>query len=113
MGRARSAGGWTGGADAATMERYLLGEHHPQKALAPRAAFIAELDDSVIGFIAGHLTQRFGCNGELQWIYIAPDYRGTHVAAELLHRLAKWFIAQQAPRVCVNVEPDNHAARAF
>lgn len=112
MGRAR-AGEWTGGAAAPVMARYLAGEHHPQHALRLRVAFLAEDGGAVVGFVAGHLTRRFGCDGELQWLYVAPERRGRDIATELVHRLAAWFAARGARRVCVNVAPDNARARAF
>lgn len=113
MDGARVAGGWAGGASAPVMARYLGGTHHPQQARAPRAAFLAEDGRVAVGFIAGHLTQRFGCDAELQWIFVAPEYRGGEVAGRLLRRLARWFVAQGARRVCVNVAPEDARARAF
>jgi ribosomal protein S18 acetylase RimI-like enzyme len=93
------------------MRRYLAGEHHPQHARAPRAAFVAEVDGAMVGFIAGHLTTRFGCDGELQWLLVAPERRGSPVATRLLGELAMWFAREQARMVCVNVEPQNVRAR--
>jgi GNAT superfamily N-acetyltransferase len=113
MARLRAAGGWTGGAAAERMARYLAGEHHPQHALAPRVIYVAEEGASMIGFIAGHLTRRFGCDGELQWIFVMPGHRGSGAAALLLHRLAAWFLGQGARRVCVDVDPENLPARRF
>jgi hypothetical protein len=46
---------------------YLDGELHPQKALIPRVIYVALENASLIGFIAGHLTQRYNCDGELEW----------------------------------------------
>ena len=90
---------------------YLLGEHHPQQALAPRVMWIA-LDRNVpIGYIAGHLTRRFHCQGELQYLYVLPAHRGGKVAAGLLRQLAGWFVEQGAHRVCVDV--GNERARRF
>ena len=113
MGRIRDAGGWAGGAAAPVMARYLAGEHHPQQALAPRVGFVAGEGDAMLGFIAGHLTRRFGCDGELQWVFVAPECRGRGVATMLLRQLAAWFVQRDARRVCVNVEPENARARAF
>lgn len=113
MARLRDASGWTGGADESTMRRFLAGEHHPRQALAPRIAFIAESGGVVAGFVAGHLTRRFGCAGELQWILVAPPLRGTPAAARLLDALARWFIEHDASRICVNVTPENERARRF
>jgi ribosomal protein S18 acetylase RimI-like enzyme len=97
----------------ARLSGYLSGQLSPQKALASRAGFVALDGDSVAGFVAGHLTKRFGCDGELQWINVAQDYRGSGVGSALLRLLAAWFVEQQALRVCVNVGPDNAAAIQF
>ena len=45
------------------IEAYLAGRHSPQKALAPRAAFVAVEADQVAGVVSGHLTTRFDCEG--------------------------------------------------
>ena len=82
---------------------YLLGEHHPQQALPPRAMWMALDGDSPVGYVAGRLTRRFDCDGELQYLYVLPAYRGGGVAAGLLRRLAGWFVGQGARRVCVDV----------
>ncbi|HYG65689.1 MAG TPA: GNAT family N-acetyltransferase [Thermoanaerobaculia bacterium] len=106
-------GGGEGGTSQDRMERYLKGEHHPQHALKPRVIYIALEGDSLVGYIAGHLTRRYGCDGEIQWIYVALEHRAQGVAPELLRLLAEWFAQQDAPRVCVNVDPANTTARRF
>lgn len=113
MARLREQSGWEGGANETRMMLYLKGEHHPQHAKAPRIAFLAETDNALIGFIAGHLTTRFGCGGELQWLLVAPAHRGSTAATGLLTHLATWFAGHKAPQICVNVEPDNERARRF
>ena len=70
-------------------------------------------DDAVVGYVAGHLSRRYGCAGELQWMNVIPEQRGTAVAGKLLRLLAKWFVKQRALRICVNVDPANAAARRF
>lgn len=92
---------------------YLAGTHNPQHALAERAAFIAEADGFIVGFIAGHRTQRHGCDGELEWINVASAHRGQGIAGQMLLPMAAWFAEQQVFRVCVNVAPENAAARAL
>jgi GNAT superfamily N-acetyltransferase len=101
-----------GPADA-RMTAYMQGTHHPQQALAPRIVWVALADHRVVGYSAGHLTRRHKCEGELQYLFVAPSYRRAGVAAELLARLAAWFGSQGAHRVCVNVAPENAPARAF
>ena len=103
--------GEAGGASADRMTRYLAGEHHPQQALLPRAMWVALQGDAPIGYVAGHLTRRFGCDGELQWIYVVPEHRRTQVGSQLLGRLAQWFVDHHARYVCVDVGDD--AARPF
>jgi ribosomal protein S18 acetylase RimI-like enzyme len=95
------------------ISRYLNHEHHPRQALAPRVMYVAVDEDAVVGFIAGHLTRRHGCEGELQWINVISERRGSGVATELLRLLAEWFVAQNVSRICVDVEPENTAARRF
>ncbi len=95
------------------ISRYLNHEHHPRQALAPRFGYVAMEGEALLGFIAGHLTRRFACEGELQWIHVIPERRGTSVATELLRQLAEWFVQQKATRICVDVEPDNARARRF
>jgi len=85
----------------------------PQKALQQRVVYVAVEDDAVVGFVAGHLTRRFECDGELEWINVAAAKRGSGIAAELLRRLAAWFVEQKALKVCVDVQPTNTVARSF
>src|SRR5882672_941259 len=70
---------------------YLDGKLHPQHALLPRVSYVALNGDSLVGFIAGHLTRRYDCDGELEWINVLPEVRGTGVASGLLRLLAEWF----------------------
>lgn len=95
------------------IRQYLAHELHPQHALPSRIAFVAVDEEQVVGLIAGHLTRRFGCDGELEWISVRAEYRQRGVATELLRHLAEWFVIHRALRVCVDVEPANKAARSF
>jgi ribosomal protein S18 acetylase RimI-like enzyme len=105
--------GEEGGAPEERMARYLAREHHPQQALIPRVIYAAWEEDALVGYIAGHLTRRYACDGELQWIYVVPKRRGSSVATELLYLLAAWFVEQNASRICVNVDPANTIAARF
>lgn len=95
------------------ISRYFEGSYNPQQALGTRVAFVAVEGDSVVGFIAGHLTSRYSCDGEVQWIHVAPERRRSGVASELLRMLAKWFVEQNALKVCVDVDPSNTAGLKF
>lgn len=102
-----------GGTSEERMTAYFDGRHHPQQALALRVIYVAFAGDALIGYVAGHLTRRFRSDGELQWIYVSPEWRRKGVASELLRSLALWFEQQQAARVCVNVAASNTVARSF
>jgi GNAT superfamily N-acetyltransferase len=92
------------------IERYLQGEHSPQQALPARAAFVAEDDGTIVGFVSGHRTRRYGCDGELQWMNVASERRKRGIAGLLLKTIADWFVQQESRRVCVDVDPKNVAA---
>ncbi len=92
---------------------YINCTHHPQQALIPRIVYVALQDDMPVAYIAGHLTRRYRCDGELEWINVVPEQRGSGVAAELLRMLASWFMLQNALRICVNADPANTVARKF
>jgi GNAT superfamily N-acetyltransferase len=98
---------------AARISRYLDGELHPQQALPDRIAFVAVKDDRVVGLIAGHLTRRFGCEGELEWINAASDQRRSGISSQLLLLLAQWFVSHDARYICVNCASDNLIAQNF
>ena len=92
---------------------YVSGALNPQQALAPRVVYVAVDNSQITGFIAGHLTRRFDCDGELEWLNVVPEKRRGGVARELLLVLASWFAEKGAKRVCVDADPENPTARAF
>lgn len=112
MERCRAADRDAGPADA-RMEAYLDGQHHPQQALAPRTAFVAIAGKDVAGYIAAHATTRYGCSGEVQYLYVAPEFRRHGVARRLLQLAARWFHDRQIHRVCVNADVESSGAVPF
>lgn len=95
------------------MAAYLEGRHHPRQALPPRVAYLAMAEDRTVGYIAGHLTRRFGCQGEVQYLYVVPPCRRGGVASMLLRALALWFVEQGARRICVDVNAESPGAAPF
>lgn len=95
------------------MGPYLDGRHHPRHALAPRAGYVAVERDRIVGYIAGHLTRRYDCDGEIQYLFVAPGCRRRGIGSELLARLFQWFREERASRICVDVVPENAVARTF
>ena len=65
---------------------YMRGELHPQQALAPRVILVAEDEPDIAGLIAGHLTRRYGCDGELEWLDVVAERRRTGVAVSCCGR---------------------------
>ena len=92
---------------------YLGGRVGAREALAESAMLVAEIDGVVVGLVAGHRTTRHGCQGELEWINVTVSRQGQGIAGKLLAAMAEWFVEQGALRVCLDVEPENAAARAF
>ena len=95
------------------MAAYLDGQHHPQQALRPRVGYIASIDEAIVGYIAGHRTTRHGYSGELQYLFVAPDFRRRGVGTALVQRLAEWFATSGASKICVCVDADSPAAAPF
>lgn len=90
---------------------YLNCTLHPRDALAPRIIYIAEADTAMVGLVAGHLSRRLGCDGELEWIDVVLELRRKGIASQLARLLAEWFVEQGALRICV--DPGNGPARSF
>lgn len=89
------------------MGAYFNRQHHPRQALLPRVGYVALANGEVIGYIAGHQTARHGCEGEVQYLYVAPAYRRRGIATALLLLLAKWFLEQSIRKVCVALAGDS------
>lgn len=81
---------------------YIRKEHHPRDAKDPRIVYVSIINGEIVGFVAGHLTERLGLEGELQSIYILPEHQGQGLGTELVIVLAKWFKKWNAKMVCVD-----------
>jgi ribosomal protein S18 acetylase RimI-like enzyme len=75
--------------------------------------YVAADAQAIVGYIGGHLTERYGCDGELQYLYVTPGHRRSGIASRMLQSLWHWFGEREASRICVDVEPDNAVARRF
>lgn len=92
---------------------YLSGSYSPQHALSHRAVWVAVEGHTLAGFVAGHRTRRFDCDGELQWINVVEEFQGGGIADQLIGAMFAWFREQKMQRVCVNVDPANDFARSL
>jgi ribosomal protein S18 acetylase RimI-like enzyme len=91
---------------------YMIGQQNPQFALEPREVFVAVEDATdVVGVISGHLTTRFHCQGEIQWLNVQADHRGRRIADKLLDAQFAWFRSHNARKICISVAPSNDACR--
>lgn len=70
---------------------YMRREYHPQKAKDPWIVYVAIVDEEIVDFIAGHLTERYDLEGELQSIYILPKHQRQGLGTQLVITLAEWF----------------------
>lgn len=101
------------GAADPRMAAYFDGQHHPREALSARVGYVAIEGGTVIGYVAGHLTRRYGCEGEVQYLYVSPAHRRSGVGRELIVLLARWFVRNGGRHVCVDVNEDSSGARPF
>lgn len=95
------------------MASYFRCEHHPQCALPPRTGYVALASGTVIGYIAGHLTTRHGCAGEVQYLFVVPESRRRGIATRLVRLMANWFLHHSAVKVCVCLDTRSPSARPF
>lgn len=95
------------------LSAYLDGRSHPREALLPRIGFLALDGDRIVGYVAGHLTTRHGCDGEVQHLFVAPSHRRQGIASALLRLQAQWFQTQGAAKVCVDVDVGSAPAIPF
>lgn len=106
----------TGGPGSALPERIILvatRSHAASDAECEKSPNAANSEQSITGFAACHRTTRFDCDAELQWINVHAEQRGQGIASESLRKIAEWCVNNNIARVCVDVEPDNTAARAL
>ena len=91
---------------------YFRGTYHPACSLPARSVIVAEHLDRIIGFVAGHVSTRMGCEAELQWMFVLPRWQRQGVGAQLLRLMAAWFTKQESTHVIVDAPPAN-PYRAF
>ncbi len=84
------------------LKAYIRKEHHPRDAKDPRMIYIAIADEEIVGYIAGHLSEGLGLEGELQAIFILLEHQRRGLGTQLVITLAKWFKKWNAKEVCVD-----------
>ena len=95
---------------------YMSGDVHPHESLPQRVAYVAvdeSQDDSMAGLVAGHLTHRLECDGELEWINVAQEHRTAGVGFQLMVMMARWFDWMNARRILRQRRTDEHGGQEF
>ena len=85
---------------------------HIRAAVAPDLPAVAVHEGLIIGFIAGHRSTRLGCNAELEWMFVLPQWQRRGVGGKLLQSLRGWYVAEKITKVIVDAPPTN-PFRAF
>ena len=79
----------------------------PASSKPGRIILKAVTDDAIIGCIAGHLTNRYGLDAEIQSFYILKEYQRNGTGKQLLKKLVEWLLTQHAKSLCVGIKPAN------
>ena len=95
------------------ISKYMKRKPGPMQALAERVVLVAVDSKQIVGFAAAHLTTRYNCDAELQWINVMPDFKQQGVASELLKAILDWLVKRDVRKVCVDVSPENITAEKF
>lgn len=77
---------------------------------------VAELDGQLTGFALGSLIAKrrsAWSYGYLEWLGVAPEWKGSGIAKKLLNELTELFIAEGARMLMVDTELDNREALQF
>jgi ribosomal protein S18 acetylase RimI-like enzyme len=61
----------------------------------------------IVGYLAGHLTTRYGLDAEIQSVYVLKQAQRQHIGAELLTEFVTWLVSKHARSLCVGFKPEN------
>ena len=87
-------------------QTYFAGQS-PATSKPERIVFKVIDDGRIVGFIAGHLTTRFGKDAEIQNFYILKDHQRKGIGYALLIKLVEWLTANKADSLCVGIAEHN------
>lgn len=68
-------------------------------------------DQKVVGYSIASIQD--GKNGEIESLYIEPEYRGLNIGEELMKRPLEWFEKEDVPRVILGVAIGNENVYPF
>ncbi len=93
--------------------RYLRDGSSAQKALGDGFAILAESGPDLVGFAAYHHTRRWGCDAELQSIYVRLSWQRQGVGRTLLREIMRRLRAEGSRSLCVGYAPENPYRRFY
>ncbi|MFC7187444.1 GNAT family N-acetyltransferase [Halorubrum yunnanense] len=74
---------------------------------------VAVVDDDVVGFAESYVVGRRERVGEIDWVHVHPDHRGSGIGSALLERLEAGLRDVDVDRIEARVLVDNEAGTAF
>jgi len=78
------------------------------------AVFVVAVDDGeVVGFVQSYLVERREPVGELDWLHVHPDHRGSGIGSALLERVESALRSAEVDRIEARVLVDNEAGTEF
>ena len=87
-------------------ETYFKGTS-PASSRPQRIILKAVSEGRIIGYIAGHLTNRYGLDAEIQSFYILKEYQRNGTGKQLLKKFVEWLLTQPAKSLCAGIKPEN------
>jgi len=76
-------------------------------------AILAESDARLVAFAAYHHTRRWGCDAELESIYVLLSHQARGVGTSLLREIFQRLRAEGSRSLCVGYSPDNPYKRFY
>jgi GNAT superfamily N-acetyltransferase len=87
-------------------ETYFAGDS-PESSKPERVVFKAMVGDKMIGYIAGHLTTRYGKDAEIQSFYLLKKHQRKGFGAQMLAHFINWLKPYHVKTLCVGVRSNN------
>jgi GNAT superfamily N-acetyltransferase len=79
----------------------------PASSKPPRVIYKAVTGGTIIGYIAGHLTNRYGLDAEIQSFFITKEYQRNGTGKQLLKMFLEWLLIQRVKSLCAGINPVN------
>ncbi|WP_341878188.1 GNAT family N-acetyltransferase [Defluviitalea saccharophila] len=80
--------------------------------------YVAEVDTKIVGYIRGSIRKipplyDIRNEGNIEEIYIMPEYRNRGLATQLVHRIIEAFKHKEVDYIDINVDCDNEIGQKF